>query len=497
MRTVSFEKIAAALDCPVYGASPSSVRVSGVCAHSSKVSPGDVFVAVKGANSDGHDHLPEAVARGAAAVITERRVPAAGVCAALVKNSREAAAEAARVFYGYPSRRFALAGVTGTNGKTTVCHLLSSVWNGCGRTAGMIGTVGARCGSFVGEASMTTPEAVELEGLFSRMAGEGADMVCMEVSSHSIEEKRVAGCEFDAAVFTNLSPEHLDYHGDFGRYAEAKKKLFTELLARSSKRSRFSITNSDDPVGRAIARVAPGAAVSYSAERKSAEVFAEKFSVGRDGIDAVLRTPWGKVEARSNLTGAYNLSNILAAASAALCLGLPADEVGAALSRPVFVPGRMERVGAGGAVDVFVDYAHTADALERVIDAARHMCRGRMFVVFGCGGGRDRGKRAAMGRVASLKADVAVLTSDNPRDEDPARILDDIEAGLAPGGCGALKIADRRAAIGHAVLSANPGDFVLIAGKGHEKYQKIGGENLPFDDRRCAADFLRRRGDAP
>ncbi len=495
MRTVSFEKIAAALDCRLYGANP-GVQVSGVSSHSARVSPGDVFIAVKGAVADGHDHVPEAVSRGALAVVTERRLSGLNVCAALVKDSREAAARAACVFHDRPSRGFALVGVTGTNGKTTVCHLLNSVWERCGQTAGVIGTVEIRCGSFFREASMTTPGAVELQRLFSVMLAEGADKVCMEVSSHSISEKRVVGCEFDAAVFTNLTPEHLDYHGNMRRYAETKKKLFTELLAHSVKRNKFSIINTDDPAGGEMARSASGAVVSYSTEKESAEVFAEKFSVGKDGIKAALRTPWGKTEVCSNLTGGYNLSNILAAAATALCLGSSPEEVSAALSSPVFVPGRMERVGSGTPIDVFVDYAHTADALERVIDAVRPLCRGRMFVVFGCGGDRDGSKRAGMGRAASLKADIAVITSDNPRSEDPLRILEDIEAGLVSGGCEAVKIADRREAVGYAVLSASPGDLVLIAGKGHEKYQNIGGEAVPFDDRECAAEFLKQRGDA-
>lgn len=494
MKTVSFRKIAAALNCGIYGGN-TDVCVTGISTRSYEVSSGDLFVAIKGSGADGHEYVPEAVSRGAVAVLTERPVPALGVCAALVKDSREAAAKAACVFHDCPSRGFALAGVTGTNGKTTVCHLLNSVWRSCGQTAGIIGTVEIRCGSFFKKASMTTPEAAELEGLFSVMLAEGADKVCVEVSSHSIKQKRVAGCQFDAAVFTNLTPEHLDYHGDIREYAETKKKLFTELLARSAKRDKFSIINADDAAGREIARSAPGTVVSYSTERESAEVFAESFSVDKNGIKAAVRTPWGKLEVCSNLTGIYNLSNILAAASAALCMGASANEVGDALSSPVFVPGRMERVGAGSAVDVFVDYAHTADALERVIDAALPLCRGKMIVVFGCGGDRDKGKRAGMGRVASLKADVAVLTSDNPRSEDPLQILDDIEAGLVPGGCDVLKIADRREAIRHTVLSASSGDFILIAGKGHENFQQIGGRNLPFDDRECAAEFLGQRED--
>ena len=495
MKPLGFEEIVAAVDGVIYTGDP--VPVTGIGSRSSEVLPGDVFVAVKGATSDGHDYVSEAVYRGAVAVVTERRLPGLGVCGALVKDSREALANAAGVLYGHPSRSFEIVGVTGTNGKTTVCHLLNSVWERCGHMPGMIGTVETICGSVREEASMTTPEAVELERIFSLMLGEGAEKVSMEVSSHAINEKRVAACEFDAAVFTNLTRDHLDYHGDIRRYAETKKKLFTELLERSTKKNKFAIVNIDDPFGVEIAASSAGEVVSYSTVNPSAEVFAEKFSFGGDGVKAVLRTPWGKLDVSSNLIGEYNLSNILAAATAALCLGSPADKVAAALSSLVAVPGRIERIGhKDGAIDVFVDYAHTADALEKVIGAVRSLCRGRMFVVFGCGGGRDRGKRAEMGRVASLNADIAVLTSDNPRDENPESILDDIEAGMVPGGCEALKITDRKDAIRHAVLSASPGDFVLIAGKGHEKYQSIAGENLPFDDRQCAAEFLKQREDS-
>ncbi len=495
MKPLSFKEIAAAVGGVIYSGEP--VPVTGISFRSSEVLPGYVFVAVKGATSDGHDYVSEAISRGAVAVITERYLSGLRVCGALVKDSREAFALAARVLYGHPSHGFEIVGVTGTNGKTTVCHLLSSVWERCGHTAGVIGTVETRCGSMREEASMTTPEAAELERIFSLMLAEGAEKVSMEVSSHAINEKRVVACEFDAAVFTNLTRDHLDYHGDIRRYAETKKKLFTELLERSAKKNKFAIVNIDDPFGVEIASFSPGEVFSCSVANPSAEIFAEKFSFHRNGIRAVLRTPWEKLDISSNLIGQYNLSNILAAAAAALCLGSPPDKVAAALSSPLSVPGRMERVGCKDAtIDVFVDYAHTPDALEKVISAFRPMCRGRMFVVFGCGGGRDRGKRAEMGRVASLKADIAILTSDNPRGEDPASILDDIEAGMSSGGCGALKITDRRDAIRHAVLSASPGDFVLVAGKGHERYQSVAGENLPFDDRQCAAEFLKQREDA-
>ncbi len=265
-------------------------------------------------------------------------------------------------------------------------------------------------------------------------------------------------------------------------------------MSKAAKKNKFAVINIDDPFGVQIADCAAGDVISYSSARRSADVFAEKFSIDEKGIRALVQTPWGKLHINSNLIGDYNLSNILASVSVALCLGSPAEGVASALCSPVFVPGRLERVeNQSAAVDVFVDYAHTADALERALRAVRPLCRGRMFVVFGCGGDRDRGKRPDMGRVASKGADVVVLTSDNPRSENPASIIEEIESGISGGICETVKITDRREAISYAVFSAAPGDFVLIAGKGHEKYQDIGGENFAFDDRKCAADFLRRR----
>ncbi len=495
MSAMSFSEIAVAIDCEIYTGDP-AVRVGGICIHSSKVSRGDLFIAVKGAVSDGHEYVAEAVSRGAAAVITQKRLSGLKICGALAEDSKAASALAACVFHGYPSRGFTLAGVTGTNGKTTVCHLLHSVWERLGHKPAMIGTVEIRFGDLLREAQMTTPGSVELQNFFSLMSAGGADKVCMEVSSHAINEKRVEGCDFDAAVFTNLTPEHLDYHGDLRSYAAVKKRLFTELLEKSAKKNKFAVINIDDEIGAEIARDTSGETVSFSTENASAEVFAESFSIGGDGISAEFRTPWGNLKISSNLIGAHNLSNLLAAAGCALCLGSAPEEVAHALSSGVFVPGRLERVENSGAIDVFVDYAHTADALERVIRAVRPLCRGKMFVVFGCGGDRDKSKRPEMGRVASLNCDVAVLTSDNPRSESPAVIIDEIESGVVPSGCETVKIPDRREAIRHAILSAVPGDFVLIAGKGHEKYQHIGGEKKPFDDMLCAADFLKEKEDA-
>lgn len=495
MKSVSFERMSEELGFETGGAGNTAV-VTGITSDSRRVSAGDVFVAIKGAASDGHTHAPEAVSKGAVAVIGQRRIDGLSVPCAVTGNSKEAAARAAAFFYGRPSSAFTLAGVTGTNGKTTVCHLLKAIWERAG-VCGNIGTVEIDCGSLRRDAEMTTPGAADLQELFSLMRGEGAERVCMEVSSHAISEKRADACDFDAAVFTNLTPEHLDYHKNIGQYADTKKKLFTELLAASGKKNKFSVVNIDDPVGVEIARVAAGEVVTYSSEDASADVFAQQVSASAPGMAVSIRAPWGNAEVNSNLMGGHNLSNILAATAAALCLGSAPDEVSAALSAPVFVPGRMERIGGlSAAIDVFVDYAHTADALDRVIRAARPLCRGKMFVVFGCGGDRDRDKRPEMGRVASENSDVVVLTSDNPRSEDPVEILSDIEAGTARGKCTVLKIADRKEAIRHAVMSATAGDFVLIAGKGHETYQAVMGENLPFDDRVIAADFLKLRGDA-
>lgn len=499
MRRAGFIEMCAAAGADVYAGSPP--EVAGVSASSSEVRPGDVFVAIKGSRADGHDHIPEALSRGAAALITGRRVNApAGVCRALAADTKKAAGLAADFFYGHPSRAFALAGVTGTNGKTTVCHLLRHIWDFAGEVSGIAGTVAVECGSFRREAAMTTPAPPELQEIFSRMRSEGAVKVCMEASSHAIAEGRLSGCDFDAAVFTNLTPEHLDYHGTMRRYGEAKKKLFTEILPQSAKKDRFSVINTDDPAGAEIAAAAPGEVISFSAtgggstEGGRADVTVSSARFSPRGVSAVLRTPWGTVNAESNLTGAHNLSNIAAAAAVVLRLGAPPGGVSAALSSPVFVPGRMERVGGPRcSIDVFVDYAHTADALTRALAAVRPLCSGRVFVVFGCGGDRDRSKRPLMGRAAAEGADVAVITSDNPRSEDPEAIIAEIKKGM--GGRAAESIADRREAIGRAVMSAAPGDLVLIAGKGHETVQITDGGRQPFSDRAVAEEFLKIRGE--
>ena len=486
MKRVSFQDMAAAAGAEVYSGTPP--RVTGVCALSSGVSKGDVFVAIEGRNTDGHHHITEALSRGASALITQRRVSAVPVCCALADDTKKAAGLAADFFFGHPSRSFKLVGVTGTNGKTTLCHLLDSIWRFSGGVSGMVGTVEIKCGSFHRDAVMTTPDAIELQNIFFRMRGEGAQAVCMEVSSHAIGEKRVWGCDFDAAVFTNLTPEHLDYHGGMGQYAATKKKLFTELLSPGG----FCVINIDDPVGAEIAEEVSGEAVCYSVLREDADVFASSGRMSARGMHADLRTPWGRISADSNLIGQYNLSNLAAAATTALCLGARPGDVAAALSSPVFVPGRMERVGGTGcSIDVFVDYAHTEDALESALAAVRPLCSGRVFVVFGCGGDRDRSKRPLMGHAASRGADVVVVTSDNPRNEDPAEIMGDIEQGMDA----SVKIQDRREAIGHAISSASPGDLVLIAGKGHETTQVVGDDRLPFDDRLVAAEFLKLRGE--
>lgn len=494
MRRVRFEDMCAAAGARVYAGVPA--EVTGVRAASSEVCPGDVFVALKGRRADGHDHVPEALSRGAAALITGRRVRAAGVCCALAEDSKKAAGLAADFFHGHPSRAFALVGVTGTNGKTTLCHLLRHIWESGGTVSGIVGTVLVKCGSFSGEATLTTPAATALQDIFSRMRSEGARRVCMEVSSHAIAERRVSGCDFDAAVFTNLTPEHLDYHGTMSRYAETKKKLFTEILPASAKKDRFSVINIDDPAGAEIAAAAPGEVVTCSAGGAAADVSVSRARHSPDGVAATLQTPWGALDVDSNLIGGHNLSNMAAAAAVALRLGSPPAAVASALSSPVFVPGRMERVGGPGcSISVFVDYAHTADALERALAAVRPLCSGRVFVVFGCGGDRDRAKRPEMGRVAREGADVAVITSDNPRGEDPAAIIGEIKKGMGGAARAAVGMEDRREAIGRAVMAAAAGDLVLIAGKGHETSQIVGGRRLPFDDREAAAEFLRMRGE--
>jgi UDP-N-acetylmuramoyl-L-alanyl-D-glutamate--2,6-diaminopimelate ligase len=468
------------------------VEVSLVTSDSRQVKPGALFVAVAGGRADGHDHAGEAARAGAVAVLAERPVPCTPAVLLLVPSSRRALALAAAALQRRPAERLLVCGVTGTKGKTTVTYLVEACAEAAGVASGVIGTVSWRVPGRSRPASHTTPDAVEVQSLLAEMADAGARVAILEVSSHALDQERVAGISFRAAGFTNLGRDHLDYHPDLASYFQAKRRLFTERLAPDG----VAVVNAGDVHGALLAaELAAAGRTVWRFGVPGAEIAAREPRLGMDGIRTVLATPRGDVPVRSPLVGAHNLANLELAAGLALALGFPPAAVSAGLSASPGAPGRLERIEGRG-VAAFVDYAHTPDSLAAACAALRALSPRRLIVVFGCGGDRDRGKRPLMGRAAGASADLVVVTSDNPRTEAPGAILAAIvpgveEAGLrrlseaevCAGGRGYAVVEDRRAAIALALDAARPGDAVLIAGKGHEDYQIVGAEKRHLDDR--------------
>ena len=460
---------------------------------SRRVEPGAVFVGMKGRRADGAGFAAEAARRGAALVVSESRVgPEAEGRWVQVADARLALAELAAAFYGNPSRDLTVVGVTGTNGKTTTAYLLAAIFEAAGRSCGRTGTVSHGIGGAEAASAHTTPEAPELQALLRGMVEQGAAACVMEVSSHALAMRRVDRTLFRAAVFTNLTRDHLDYHADMEDYFAAKRRLFDMLPLGAP-----SIVNLDDPAGRRLADMV-GHAVTYALDQP-ATVRPERLESTRAGTRIDVATPRGRLRLRSPLPGRVNACNLLAASAAAFALDLPASAVEQGVAGLDGVPGRFEVVsGPDDDVWVLVDFAHTDDALRGVLGAVRELGAGRLVCVFGCGGDRDRAKRPLMGAVAARLCDLVVLTSDNPRSEDPERIIDQIRRGVlsmdgGTGKCRHLAIADRRAAIERAIGEAEPGDAVVIAGKGHERVQVIGDAQLPFDDRAVAREALANR----
>jgi UDP-N-acetylmuramoyl-L-alanyl-D-glutamate--2,6-diaminopimelate ligase len=468
-----------------------STPVSGIAYDSRTVTAGQVFVALKGAHADGASFARQAVGRGAVAIVSGAPLEDAGAPVFVVSDARLALAVLAAEFYGHPSERLRVVGVTGTNGKTTTAYLIASIFEAAGVPCGVIGTVSQRVGGEVRAALHTTPEAPDLQRLLREMVDRGCGACAMEVSSHAMSLRRADATTFSAAVFTNLTRDHLDFHETMEAYFQAKRRLFEELPDGAP-----ALVNIDDPRGAAVVD-ASARPVTYAVSRP-ADVTPGPLSFSIDGLAFDVRTPRGTLHVRSKLVGRPNVYNILAAVSAAVALDLPFDAIERGVAGLELVPGRFEVVsGPGDAMMVVVDYAHTDDALKNLLETARPLARGRVITVFGCGGDRDRTKRPLMGAVASRLSDVVVITSDNPRREDPARIIEDIQRGITadtrPADAQTFAIPDRRAAIAKAIELARPGDLVLVAGKGHERYQLIGDEPLPFDDAAVARDVLTRR----
>ncbi|HVZ21429.1 MAG TPA: UDP-N-acetylmuramoyl-L-alanyl-D-glutamate--2,6-diaminopimelate ligase [Vicinamibacterales bacterium] len=465
--------------------------ISGIAYDSRTVLPGQVFVALKGVHADGAQFARDAVRRGAIAVVAEQPLADLGVPLLQVADARLAMAELAADFYGHPSERMRVVGITGTNGKTTTAHLVASIFEADGMKCGVIGTVAHRIGSDVRASAHTTPEAPDVQALLREMADKGCAACAMEVSSHALAQRRVDAMTFSAGVFTNLTRDHLDFHHDMETYFQAKRRLF-EMLPPTAP----ALINMDDPRGAAIVEASPRP-VTYAINR-AADITPGPLSFSMDGLSFDIRTPRGTLQARSKLVGRPNVYNILAAVSTGVALDLPFDAIEKGLQTLDAVPGRFEVVSSPrDAVTVVVDYAHTDDALRNLLETARPLARGRVITVFGCGGDRDRTKRPLMGAVASRLSDVLVITSDNPRHEDPARIIEEIQRGITAdtrkSDIAVFAIVDRRTAIAKAIDVARPGDLVLIAGKGHEKYQILGNEHVPFDDAAVARELLGRR----
>jgi len=474
------------------------VAVSGIATHSKQVRPGDLFIAIEGALSDGHAFIEEAMARGASAVVAHR-LPASyrsqhsstssQACpCVVVRDTREALIVITGRFYGHPSRKLRLIGITGTNGKTTTAYLLKTILEASGARAGLLGTIAYHIGNRLIPSSNTTPGPLELQRYFAQMVGEGLQWCAMEVSSHALAQGRIAGLEFDAAIFCNLGSDHLDYHRSRDAYAEAKRRLFHYV-----KPDGHAIVNFDDDYGRVLAETIPHPSViTYGVER-SANVSAKDLACSWQGIRFILDTPWGVVPIESPMLGRHNAWNVTAAATALLALGISGSAIREGLSTIEHVPGRLERVPTDQGINILIDYAHTADALRLALLSLRELTRGRLIVVFGCGGNRDQTKRPTMGKMASLLADSVILTSDNPRSEDPLEIIRQIQAGFAPG-FRAFEVApDREQAITTALSMARRDDTVLIAGKGHEAYQTFEHVSIPFSDRDVVERWLSTR----
>ena len=481
--------------------------VRGVCYDSRAVAPGDLFVALRGAAADGHSFLAQALSLGAVAVVVEeipKGLDLRGRPAIVVADSRRALAALATRFYGEPSAELALIGVTGTNGKTSTTYLVESILTRAGRRVGLIGTVESRFGGRRRRALNTTPESLDLQTSLREMLSRGADSVVMEVSSHGLQLGRVDGCRFRVGAFTNLTQDHLDFHGTMTAYRDAKALLFTRYLAKDG----VAVVNVDDPAGEGLARDArqAGASVIRVSRGAGAEVRLESADVRMEGTRARVAIPGAHLELAVPLLGDFNLENVMVACGVAVALGIAPQAIEAGVAACPQVPGRVERVTAGkdGEPTVLVDYAHTPDAVEKLLRTLRPLTRGRLIAVFGCGGDRDRAKRSLMAEAVARWSDLAVATSDNPRSEDPRAILADVEAGLRkleraqPEALGASQhaysvVVDRRTAIGLAIGLARPEDTVVLAGKGHEDYQIIGRERLPFDDREEGRRALAQR----
>lgn len=477
------------------------IEVTSLHYSSHNVRPGGLFVAIQGFSTDGHHYIQDAVKKGAVAVVSQKP-STAPIPVFQVSDSRKALAVLADHFFGNPSSRLTIIGITGTNGKTTTAYLVENILLAAGFHVGVIGTVNYRYKGKVFENPVTTPESLDLQRILAEMISEGVTHVVLEVSSHAIDLSRIEGCRLDIGVFTNLTQDHLDYHGNMDRYWACKKRLFTEYLG--IEKEALAVINTDNPQGLELVSDLTYPCIT-TGRSSGSTIRSESMIIDFDGIRGTIATPRGSVQFNSPLVGKHNLENILSAAGVGSALALPPEIIQAGIDRTRSVPGRLERVPGSPDRPVYVDYAHTPDALENVLKSLKRLAPERIICIFGCGGNRDMAKRPLMGQIAAASSDLAIVTSDNPRSEKPGDIIDQILPGIRricqneytvkelnhgfthKGYC---REPDRKRAIQTGIRAAKPGDMVLIAGKGHETYQIIGDTSNPFDDRAVAQSVL-------
>ena len=469
------------------------IQVNKVEFDSRKVGPGDLFVCVPGFQVDGHKFADQVVEQGAAALVVERPLEAlAHIPQLVVKQARRALAQIAALAYGYPAQSLRLVGVTGTNGKTSAAHFCESVLAGSGRVPGVLGTIHTKIAGRPLPTTHTTPESLILQRLLADMVEAGCDSVVMEVSSHALELDRVHGVPFDVAVFTNLSHDHLDFHGDMECYFQAKRKLFTSLRYIKGRPAPYAVINGDDEYGMRLLKELKVPYISYG-QGSHCHIRATELSIAPEGVSFNVETPVGGRRVDLSVSGLFTVYNALAAIGVGLAVKADLDQILLAVESVGSVSGRFEPVREGQDFSVIVDYAHTPDGLEKLLLSARQVTQGKLYTVFGCGGDRDSQKRPVMGEIAGRLSDHVILTSDNPRGESPSEILRQIEAGMGSARATLEIESDRAQAICRAIASAESGDTVVIAGKGHETYQIIGDRVIEFDDREVARLALRGR----
>jgi len=468
---------------PVSIEGDTAINITGLAKDSRMVQKGYAFFAT----GKGSHYIDSALERGATVLIADTRTKTSFPCVVIVEDVAKALGRAASHFFGFPSKRMHVAGITGTNGKTTTTYLIESMLGNAGKQAGVIGTISYRYSGKVLKAENTTPGAIEIHGLMKSMHASKVKYVAMEVSSHALDQRRVEGVEFDVGIFTNLTHDHLDYHGDLEHYRAAKKLLFEEYLRNSSKEKKYAILNIDDPAVREFILEAPVETLSYST-KGYADAHLIRYAEDIEGLKLDVSLMGKKISVASSLVGTFNASNILAAMLYGVAVYMPYEKIRDGIEKLECVPGRLERVRNKRNVSIFVDYAHTPDALNNVLILLSRLKKGKLIVVFGCGGDRDTAKRPLMGDIATSHADLAIITSDNPRSEDPLDIIEDIKKGI--NGRPYKVVENRKEAIFEAVKLTGENDVLLVAGKGHEDYQIIGDKTYHFNDREIIEEAL-------